>query len=160
MRTGIGGEPLLLGEPVRLLDEAGSASTCPGIRYGETNVSRAAEPDEDRRPRDPPPVPERPGQAHHDQEREADEQELARRARTSSGRASRRSRAPRRRGGAATRGPSSPNGTWTSQTMARPSIPSSIPVPMRPAADSRAQRHAVARVEGEDGDAGRAAEAT
>ena len=32
----------------------------------------------------------------------------------------------------------SPNGSWVSQPIASPSIPSSIPVPIGPAADSRA----------------------
>jgi hypothetical protein len=32
------------------------------------------------------------------------------------------------------------NGIWTSQAIAKPSMPRSIPVPIRPAADSRMYR--------------------
>ncbi len=73
-------------------------------------------------------------------ERDAEEHELAAEREPAAEQVPRSSRRARRGGAAATRGSSTPNGSSTAQTRAKPSIPSSIPVPTGPAADSRAQR--------------------
>ena len=70
------GQPLLRRELVRLVDDPRRRLLLRRDQVGADEREQRREPDEHGPAGHPPPEPERPGEPHDDQEREADEEEL------------------------------------------------------------------------------------
>ena len=140
-RIGTPSTPSSVGDPRRGgLQLAGRGAVRVGTRYGVVKRSSTWSADEHRRGRDPPEPRQQLRQPHRDQHGQAEEQELD----------AEREPATEDHGAVALvrlvvaalppRGDERSNGTVTSQTSPKPSIASSIPVPIGPAADSRVKR--------------------
>ena len=115
------------------------------IRYGRDEHEQRVEPDEDRGRRDPPALADQPRRGPSRSARRAQqEDELDAEGEPAAEDHLAVARRARRRAGAPTRAPRPRTGAETSQTSPKPSIASSIPVPIGPAADSRMKRAAAA----------------